>query len=140
MPLFAYVVDIIAATFELVEIDLKERWCRHHAKQQVLIKSKRPLGLLTLSNLKRSTRAASSPGSSEVASSHSSGLGFHSRMLNAQRMAWGLLLDTDNAGAATDACRQKAAADFKGAVGGNRSRFQSDNNHDSRMSNGESPQ
>ena len=90
--------------------------------------------LLTLSNLNLSTRAASSPGSSEVASSHSSGLGFHSRMLNAQRMAWGLLLDTDDAGAATDACRQKAAADFKGAVGGNRSRFQSDNNHDSRMS------
>ena len=97
--------------------------------------SKRPPGLLTLSNLNRSTRAASSPGSSEVASSHSSGLGFHSRMLNAQRMAWGLLLDTADAdGAATDACRQKAAADFKGAVGGNRSRFQSDNNHDSRMS------
>ena len=40
-------------------------------------------------------------------------------MLNAQRMAWGLLLDTDDAGAATDACRQKAAAHFKAAVGGN---------------------
>ena len=98
------------------------------------IQKTRLLGLLTLSNLNLSTRAASSPGSSEVASSHSSGLGFHSRMLNAQRMAWGLLLDTDDAGAATDACRQKTAAHFKGAVGGNRSRFQSDNNHDSRMS------
>ena len=49
--------------------------------------------------------------------------------------AVGLLLATADAdAAATDACRQKAAADYKAAVGGNRSRFQSDNNHDSRMS------